>query len=238
MVLVVGRRHQDADVPADNLRLRIPEQSLRTAVERLDAALGVDDDDAVDGRVEDGIQPLRTGHCRIRQRSLRRLGCLQPVTQPGNGQAGGDEHAERQLVRDAFDGKAVWRQQEDTSPRVPPSSSRGRPAQGRRTTTRGSPQGRTADTEHPDRAFRASCSETAAKRRGRQPQPHSQPMPGGACVDEFPIGIDGVRKPTRVPAVTIPEEGAASISPFDPASAENRKASESSLCGIPAATAE
>ena len=88
MLLVVRRRHQHADVAADHLGLPDIRTILGAAIERLDAALGVDDDDAVDRRVEDRVEPLRAGRCGRRHRPLRRLGCVQPVIEPGDDQAG------------------------------------------------------------------------------------------------------------------------------------------------------
>ena len=57
VLLVIGRRHQHADIAADDLVCGIAEQPLGAGVERLDAAAGVDHDDAVDGRIDDRQQP-------------------------------------------------------------------------------------------------------------------------------------------------------------------------------------
>ncbi len=43
--LVIRRRHQHVDVPADDLGLAISEQSLGGRIERFDAPVGIDDDD-------------------------------------------------------------------------------------------------------------------------------------------------------------------------------------------------
>jgi hypothetical protein len=47
VLIVIRGRHQHADVPTQDLGFGVTEQSLRTAIECLDAALSVDDDDAV-----------------------------------------------------------------------------------------------------------------------------------------------------------------------------------------------
>ena len=99
VLLVMRRRHQHADVAAEHFGFGIAEQLLRAAVERLDDALGVDDDDAVNRRVENRVEPFGTGRRRRRGRSLRLLRLVQAVIEPGDHQPGGDEHAERQLVR-------------------------------------------------------------------------------------------------------------------------------------------
>ena len=54
---VIGRRHEHVDVPTDDFGAGIAEQPLGPAIERFDASLRVDDDDAVDRRVDDGSQP-------------------------------------------------------------------------------------------------------------------------------------------------------------------------------------
>ena len=58
--LVIGRRHQHADVAADHLGGGISEQPLGAAVEGLNCACAVDDDDAVDRRIDDRVEALRT----------------------------------------------------------------------------------------------------------------------------------------------------------------------------------
>ena len=57
MLVVVRRGHQQADVAADDFRLRVAEQPLGAGVEGFDVAAAVDHDDAVDRRVDDRQQP-------------------------------------------------------------------------------------------------------------------------------------------------------------------------------------
>ena len=57
MLVVVRRGHQQADVTADDLRLRVTEQPLGAGIEGFDAAPAVDHDDAVNRRVDDRQQP-------------------------------------------------------------------------------------------------------------------------------------------------------------------------------------
>ena len=53
VLLVIRRRHQHVDVLADDVALGVPEQPLGRRIERFDAAVRVDDDDAVDRRLDD-----------------------------------------------------------------------------------------------------------------------------------------------------------------------------------------
>src|SRR5262249_1835115 len=53
VLLAIRRGHQQVDVLSDNVALLVSEESLRASVKRLDAALAVDHDDAVDCRVND-----------------------------------------------------------------------------------------------------------------------------------------------------------------------------------------
>ena len=66
MLLMLWRRHQQADIAPDDLRFGIAEQLLSTAVERLDDSLGTDDDDAVGRGVENRIEPFGAGIRRRR----------------------------------------------------------------------------------------------------------------------------------------------------------------------------
>ena len=114
MFLVCRRRHQDADVATDDLRLGIAEQLLGPAVERLDVTLGVDDDDAVDRRVEDGVEPFGARRCR---RSCSRWCAssrdVQAVIEPGDDQTSRDEDTPSDNWSPTSpDGKPVGRQQE------------------------------------------------------------------------------------------------------------------------------
>jgi hypothetical protein len=72
VLLMMRRRHQDADVPPDHFLIGIPEQLLRTTVEGFDLTASVDDDDAIDGHVENGVEALGAPH-RQRRRGAQRL---------------------------------------------------------------------------------------------------------------------------------------------------------------------
>src|SRR5262249_53921678 len=52
VLVVVWRRHEDADIAAHHLRSWIAEQTLRSAVEGLNVSVAVDHDDAVDCRFD------------------------------------------------------------------------------------------------------------------------------------------------------------------------------------------
>ena len=91
VLLVVRRRHQHADVAPDHFRFRISEQLLGAAVERLDDALGVDDDDAVDRRVEDRIEPFGAGRSLRRGDSVGFRGRAPLMVQPRNNQPSQDK---------------------------------------------------------------------------------------------------------------------------------------------------
>ncbi len=58
MLFVIGRRHQHVHVASEHLVLAIAEHPCRRRIERFDAAAFIDDDDAVDGRIDDGAPPL------------------------------------------------------------------------------------------------------------------------------------------------------------------------------------
>ena len=75
--------------------LRVAEQLLRAAVEGFDRAPRVDDDDAVDRGVEDGVEPLGPGDGRCRGRALSFFRAPEAMIQPGDHQACGREHYER-----------------------------------------------------------------------------------------------------------------------------------------------
>ena len=53
VLLVVRRRHEHVDVVTEHVCRRVAEQPLRRRIERLDAAVRVDHDDAVDSGVDD-----------------------------------------------------------------------------------------------------------------------------------------------------------------------------------------
>ena len=111
MLLMLWRGHQQADVAAHHLRFGVSKQVLSAPVERFDVAPGIDDDDAVERRVEDGVETLGAGVGHIRGRLLRLAGLMQAVIEPRDHQPGRGEHAEGQLVGRIGDGKAGWRQQ-------------------------------------------------------------------------------------------------------------------------------
>ena len=52
VLLEIGAGHQDLDVLVEHLLGGIPEQPFGAGVEHLDESPGINDDDAVDGRVE------------------------------------------------------------------------------------------------------------------------------------------------------------------------------------------
>src|SRR5687768_14146877 len=56
VLLPIGTRHQQLDVLTKDLGRRVPEQPFCGRVERLDESLGIDHDDAVYGRREDGLE--------------------------------------------------------------------------------------------------------------------------------------------------------------------------------------
>ena len=56
VLLAIGAGHQQLDVLAQHLVRPVAEQSLRRGIERLDEPLGVDDDDAVDRGVKNGLE--------------------------------------------------------------------------------------------------------------------------------------------------------------------------------------
>ena len=68
--LVIRRRHQHVDVPADHFALLVAEQPFGRRVERFDAAVRVDDDDAVDGGVDDR-PPARLAGPQLAPRAAR-----------------------------------------------------------------------------------------------------------------------------------------------------------------------
>jgi hypothetical protein len=57
VLLAIRRGHQHADILANELVGGIAEDALRGGVDRLDDPALVDRDDAVDRRIENGIQP-------------------------------------------------------------------------------------------------------------------------------------------------------------------------------------
>jgi hypothetical protein len=63
----VGRRHEDADVATEHFVFVIAKETLGAAVERFDASCGVDDDDPIDGQVEDRVEPLGSRLPRTRR---------------------------------------------------------------------------------------------------------------------------------------------------------------------------
>jgi hypothetical protein len=58
MFLVIRGRHQHADIATEHFGFRIAEQSLCSPIEGLNPPLRVDHDDAVDSRVDDGVEPF------------------------------------------------------------------------------------------------------------------------------------------------------------------------------------
>ena len=61
VLLLVRRRHEHVDVVTEHFCRRVAEQPLRRRIERLDAAVRVDDDDTVDSGVDDRPPPSFTG---------------------------------------------------------------------------------------------------------------------------------------------------------------------------------
>jgi hypothetical protein len=57
VLLAIRRRHQHGDVLSDDIAFRVAEQPLGRGIERLDAAVRVDDDDRVNGRLDDRPPP-------------------------------------------------------------------------------------------------------------------------------------------------------------------------------------
>ena len=57
MLVALGLGHQHRDVAADDLVVRVAEDPLGGRVHRLDNPLLVDGDDAVDGGVDDRLEP-------------------------------------------------------------------------------------------------------------------------------------------------------------------------------------
>jgi hypothetical protein len=51
------------DVSSQDFRFGIAEKSLCPSIEVLNPAFGVDHDDAVDRRIDDGFEPLGAGRC-------------------------------------------------------------------------------------------------------------------------------------------------------------------------------
>ena len=77
VLLVIRRRHQHADVAADHLRAGIAEQAFGAAIERLDPACRVDHDDAVDRRIDDGLQSrIRVAELRFTRSHLVSKSCV------------------------------------------------------------------------------------------------------------------------------------------------------------------
>ena len=110
--LVIRRRHQHADVASNHLRFRIAEQPLGAAVEGLDPASGIDEDNPVDGRVDDGIEPFRA--CRRERRRgfaavLRRVDSF---NEPRDAEPGRHEQRQQDQIAGAADWQAVRRQKE------------------------------------------------------------------------------------------------------------------------------
>ncbi len=67
VLLPIGRRHQHRDVPPDDLGLPVAEEPFGRRIEQLDARLRVDDDDAVDGRVDERLQYLPRSQVRVQR---------------------------------------------------------------------------------------------------------------------------------------------------------------------------
>jgi CheY-like chemotaxis protein len=91
VLLAVRRGHQHADVAAEDLGFGVAEEPLGSRIERLDPARGINDDDAVGGHLEDGLEAFG-----LRSRESRRLtggvsGQAQAIGEPGNCQNAGDE---------------------------------------------------------------------------------------------------------------------------------------------------
>ena len=64
VLLVIRRRHQHVDVAPEHFGLAVAEQPLGGRIERFDAAVRVDDDDAVDGRFDDRT-PARLARAQL-----------------------------------------------------------------------------------------------------------------------------------------------------------------------------
>ena len=73
VLFVIRRRHQHVDVAADRLGRGIPEQPFGAAIEGLNRTFAVDDDDAVNRRIDDRVEPLRTLGRQLGFRAARTL---------------------------------------------------------------------------------------------------------------------------------------------------------------------
>jgi hypothetical protein len=60
VLLVIRGRHQHADVSPQDLRFWITEKALCASIECLNLAFSVDQNDAVDRRIDDDIEPFGT----------------------------------------------------------------------------------------------------------------------------------------------------------------------------------
>ncbi len=94
--LVIGRRHQHLDVAANHLQRSVAEQALGPAIERLDPPFGIDDDDAVDGRV-DNRPPTQFARAKRRVRALARseVSCDGRAPTTGSGRIPNRRHGQR-----------------------------------------------------------------------------------------------------------------------------------------------
>jgi hypothetical protein len=91
MFAVIRRRHQHVDIATDRFGRWISEQPFGTAIEGLNRAGRVDDDDAVDRRVNDCVEALRALGRERCFRSARTLGAAKLVIDPRDSQSGRHE---------------------------------------------------------------------------------------------------------------------------------------------------
>ena len=110
VLLVIRRGHQHVHVAADGFGFRISEQALGATIERFDGAVVVDDDDAVDGGIEHGIETLGPGQSLRRGGSVGFLGRAPLMIQPRDHEAGQNKEWQRERVSRIRDGEAVRRQ--------------------------------------------------------------------------------------------------------------------------------
>jgi hypothetical protein len=103
---VIRRRHQHVDIATDRFGRGIAEQPFGTAIEGLNRAGRVDDDDAVHRRVNDRVESLRALGRERRFRSARILGSAMLVIDPRDSQSGRHEQAERYDVSRCSNGEA------------------------------------------------------------------------------------------------------------------------------------
>ena len=146
--LVIRRRHQHVDVATDRLGGGIAEQPFGAAIEGLDGACGIHHNDAVDRRIDDRVEALRTLGRQHGFRAARALGGAELMIGPRDSQSGRHEQAQRHEITWLPNSEARrWRREVPRSRATRPPSPR-RQVPDLRTKPRSGSPGKTRDTAH------------------------------------------------------------------------------------------